>query len=87
MPKQVVCGCEKNSTCKLCGGKGSYSYEPGPHGWHPFPCPTCDGKGQMADEKNASVPCVTCHGHGKVDPAHPPSRGLLDLLWKTFFGA
>lgn len=87
MAKQIICGCEKYPKCKLCSGKGTYSYEPGPQGWHPFRCPTCEGGGQLVDETGAKSGCPTCRGQGKVDPANPPSKGLLDLLWKTFFGA
>ncbi len=82
MAQSVGCHCKGNPACKLCGGAGRYSYEPGPRGWMPFACPTCGGVGKVG-----GAPCVTCRAHGQVDPADPPSSGWVDVIRKAFFGA
>ena len=87
MPKMIRCPCEGNPKCKQCGGTGKYAYEPGPRGWLPISCPTCEGKKQVMDDSGKPMLCFTCHGQGSIDPANPPSKGLFDLLWKTLFGA
>lgn len=78
----VGCHCAGNAACKLCSGEGRYDYVPGPRGWMPFACPTCDGKG-----RTAAGPCPTCRGAGSVDPADPPTKGTFDVVWKALFGA
>ena len=90
MAKRLRCHCGGNSTCKLCGGSKVYTYEQGPLGWQPFRCPTCEGRGTVADSEPATgkARCPTCQGLGKVDPVHAPSAGgLLDYLFKFFMGA
>ena len=52
MPKQSRCRCGGNKACKLCQGNGKFTYEPGPHGWQPFTCPTCQGK-RLIDDATA----------------------------------
>lgn len=84
MPRMIRCWCEGSPECKLCGGRGRYPYEPGPMGYMPFPCPTCDGRGKLTDEP---APCPTCKRAGNVDPANPPVAGMWDILSKIFFGA
>ncbi|MBX9579812.1 MAG: hypothetical protein K2X87_05840 [Gemmataceae bacterium] len=87
MARKVGCHCGGRSECRLCNGTGSYEYQPGPRGWLPFRCPTCDGRGTLADPANGPEPCPTCRGTGTVDPADPPTRGMLDVIWKSLFGA
>lgn len=86
MPK-VKCHCQGKSICRLCNGTSYYNYQPGPRGWMPFRCPTCEGKRTQPDPDGQPEPCPTCRGTGSVDPADPPTRGLLDIVWKALFGA
>lgn len=86
MPK-VKCHCHRRSVCRLCNGSGYYQYQPGPRGWMPFRCPTCEGKRAIDDPEVGPEPCPTCRGTGQVDPADPPTRGMLDVVWKALFGA
>ncbi len=83
----VKCHCGGRSACRLCGGAGSYRYEPGPRGWMPFRCPTCEGRRTLDEPGVGPEPCPTCRGTGTVDPADPPARGMLDVIWKSLFGA
>jgi hypothetical protein len=89
MPHNVRCPCRGNPGCKLCGGSQFYAYEPGPRGWMPFLCPTCEGKGEVVVEGKPEK-CFTCIGAGSVDPAIPPrdrsTRGLIRDVWRIFFG-
>ena len=86
MPKRVRCHCGGDPECRLCRGTKVYDYTPGPRGWMPFNCPTCEGRGS-AERGGERKPCPTCVGAGKVDPANPPTGRGLDMLWKTLFGA
>ena len=72
MPKQIRCRCGGNKACKLCNGAGKYDYEPGPLGWQPFTCPTCQGQRSIDDPMAAGGKsrCFTCGGAGSVDPAN-----------------
>ena len=89
MAHQVLCPCRGNPDCKLCLGTKAYGYEPGPQGWMPFTCPTCEGKRELLVEGKLA-PCVTCHGSGTIDPATPPrdtsTRGFIRDIWRIFFG-
>ena len=87
MPKKIRCACGGQPACKLCGGAGKYDYDPGPRGYMPFKCPTCEGKKRLTDEDGASYPCITCQAQGYIDPANPPPAGMWDVLTKIFFGA
>ena len=87
MAQKVGCHCQKNPACKLCGGAGTYAYEPGPRGWMPFTCPTCGGKRTLTEPGDPPEPCPTCRGSGQVDPADPPSTGWASVIRKAFFGA
>lgn len=90
MAHSVRCNCLGNSACKLCHGTKFYLYEPGPRGWMPFRCPTCDRKRTVPNERGEEVPCFTCRQAGNVDPGYPPHPpgwlGALRVGWKTFFG-
>jgi hypothetical protein len=90
MPKSIRCWCRGNPACELCHGTGFYEYEPGPRGWMPFACPTCQGTGVVKSATGEDEPCFTCVGAGSVDPGFPPYapgwRGALRRGWKTFFG-
>jgi hypothetical protein len=85
--KRIRCHCGGKSFCKLCGGTGKYEYDPGPRGYMPFKCPTCDGERTLVEDDGTRFPCPTCKAEGIVDPAHPPPAGLLDVLTKILFGA
>ena len=85
--KRIRCHCGGKPFCKLCGGTGKYEYDPGPQGYMPFRCPTCDGQRTLADDDGTRFPCPTCKAEGTVDPAHPPPAGMLDVLTKILFGA
>lgn len=85
--KRIRCHCGGKSFCKLCGGAGRYDYDPGPLGYVPFRCPTCEGQRTLADDDGMRFPCPTCKGDGAVDPAHPPPAGMWDVLTKILFGA
>ena len=89
MPKRIRCSCGKWPGCELCHGVGTYEYEPGPLGWQPFTCPTCEGKKVVADAgaPEGKITCKTCTGKGSVDPANPPSTSIWDALCKIFMGA
>lgn len=82
MAKRIRCHCLGKPECRLCRGTKFYAYEPGPRGWMPFPCPTCDRTGKVGAET-----CFTCRGTGQVDPADPPTAGVLDVFWKMIMGA
>lgn len=84
MPRTIHCHCGGRPECRLCHGTDTYQYQPGPRGWMPFRCPTCEGTGRGAgvDDK-----CPTCRGEGNVDPADPPTRGWFDVVYKSLFGA
>jgi DnaJ-class molecular chaperone len=85
--KKIRCYCRGQPSCKLCQGAGKYDYDPGPKGYMPFRCPTCEGRRQLADDDGTQYACPTCKGMGMVDPAHPPPAGMVDVLMKIFFGA
>ena len=89
MAHQVRCPCGGNPACKLCAGTKFYEYQPGPRGWMPFTCPTCEGKREVTVEGKAEQ-CFTCHGAGIIDPANPPrdrsTRGFIRDVWRIFFG-
>jgi DnaJ-class molecular chaperone len=53
----------------------------------PFRCPTCAGKGATEEPGLDREKCPTCVGTGTVDPADPPMKGMLDVIWKAIFGA
>jgi hypothetical protein len=88
--QSVRCPCLGNPECKLCAGAEFYRYEPGPRGWMPFSCPTCQGTGSLPGENGTTRPCITCHGARNIDPARPPSapgtRGWLRNSWRFLFG-
>ena len=90
MARSVRCHCNGNPECKLCHGEKFYQYEPGPRGWMPFRCPTCEGKGVLSNGPGGEQSCFTCTGTGVVDPANPPYdpgwKGALRIGWKIFFG-
>ncbi len=90
MPTQVRCHCRGNAECKLCHGRKFYEYQPGPRGWMPFTCPTCEGMRVLSKGEAGERPCFTCNGAGSVDPANPPYApgvwGSLRIGWKIFFG-
>jgi hypothetical protein len=86
MPR-VKCQCEGRPSCRLCSGTKYYQYTPGPRGWMPFRCPTCAGKGATEEPGLDREKCPTCVGTGTVDPADPPMKGMLDVIWKAIFGA
>lgn len=89
MAHRVLCRCNGNPECKLCLGGKRYDYEPGPRGWMPFPCPTCEGRKRVPTNGTLG-PCFTCDGTGVVDPAKPPRdttpRGFLRDIWRIYFG-
>ncbi len=89
MPYSILCPCRGNPDCKLCGGSKFYQYEPGPRGWMPFVCPTCEGK-REATVEGQTQKCSTCEGAGIIDPANPPrdrtTRGFIRDVWRIFFG-
>ncbi len=89
MAEQVRCPCGGQPECQLCLGAGVYRYQPGPRGWMPFLCPTCQGRGRRSID-GASEPCFTCRGNGSIDPANPPRNptigGFLRDLWRMLFG-
>jgi hypothetical protein len=87
MAKKVGCHCAGNPHCKLCNGTKVYQYEPGPRGWMPFKCPNCEGTGSAEVPGKGLGKCTTCQGQGMVDPANPPSTGMMDVIWKSLFGA
>ena len=84
---KVRCHCGGRADCKLCRGTKFYTYEPGPRGWLPFKCPTCEGTGRLVEPGEEPEKCPTCRGHGTVDPADPPPHGIFDVIWKALFGA
>lgn len=89
MSHHIRCACQRNPDCKLCQGTGVYQYEPGPRGWMPFMCPTCEGTRETTVEGKAER-CFTCSGSGSVDPANPPrdksTRGFARDIWRIFMG-
>ncbi|MCS6866353.1 MAG: hypothetical protein RMJ56_15070 [Gemmataceae bacterium] len=89
MAEPVRCPCGGQPECELCLGAGVYRYQPGPRGWMPFLCPTCQGRGQWP-RNGHNEPCLTCRGSGHIDPAYPPRntsvRGFLRDMWRVFFG-
>jgi hypothetical protein len=87
MPKLIRCHCGGRPSCRLCRGTGKYEYDPGPRGYVPFRCPTCEGRRNLRDDDGTEFACPTCAGQGHVDPASPPPAGMLDVLTKIFFGA
>lgn len=87
MPKRIRCHCGGKPSCRLCEGTKFYLYEVGPKGYLPFRCPTCEGKGDRRDGNEPPEPCPTCRKTGTVDPADPPSGGMIDIIWKALFGA
>ena len=87
MSNKIGCHCAGNPSCKLCSGTKFYQYEPGPRGWMPFKCPTCSGTGWAEFPGKEREKCPTCRGNGSVDPADPPSSGMLNVIWKSLFGA
>lgn len=82
---RVKCHCGGRASCRLCGGTRFYPYQPGPRGWLPFACPTCDGAGYRTEFGLGPEACPTCRGEGAVDPADPP-LGLLVTIRKILFG-
>lgn len=87
MPKKIRCHCGGKASCRLCHGLGKYDYDPGPRGYVPFYCPNCEGKRVLSDDDGTQFKCPTCKGEGVIDPAHPPTAGMFDVLMKIFFGA
>lgn len=87
MAKRIRCHCKGDPACKLCRGTKFYEYEPGPRGWMPFPCPTCEATGKVPGEGGSTATCATCRGYKSVDPADPPVGGPLDVFWKIIMGA
>jgi DnaJ-class molecular chaperone len=87
MPKKIRCHCQGKPSCLLCKGTGKYDYDPGPRGYVPFQCPTCEGRRVLKDDDGTEYNCLTCKGQGAIDPAHPPPAGMADVLMKIFFGA
>jgi hypothetical protein len=87
MTKTINCPCGGRPSCRLCHGSKSYQYESGPRGYLPFKCPTCNGAGWIEEPGLDREKCFTCLGNGTVDPADPPSKGLVDIIWKALFGA
>ena len=85
MDKTLNCHCGGLPVCRLCHGTGHYEYRPGPMGWMPFDCPTCEGRKVSPDD--GSEPCPTCRGEGRVDPAAAPVKGSWNKLWKILMGA
>lgn len=85
MSQQIRCPCEGNPECRLCEGSGAYSYDPGPRGWMPFICPTCEGKGILEKSGEAPLECPTCHRSGNIDPANAP-MGIFAKVRKMFLG-
>ena len=85
MVKQLRCPCSGSPACKLCDGHGVYSYEPGPRGWMPFICPTCEGKGYLEKSGEPAQDCPTCHRARNIDPADIPV-GMIGKIRKMFFG-
>ena len=89
MSRQVRCPCLGHPDCKLCSGTKLYAYEPGPRGWMPFTCPTCEGTREVTVEGKPEQ-CFTCRGAGNIDSANPPrdrsTRGFLRDVWRIFFG-
>ena len=85
MANRIPCACMGVPECRLCQGRGVYSYQPGPRGWMPFPCPTCEGKGILEKEGEPARDCPTCHKEGKVDPANSP-MSIFTKVRKMFFG-
>lgn len=85
--KKIRCWCGGRPSCRLCHGAGKYEYDPGPQGYVPFRCPTCQGTRTVKEEDGTTEPCPTCKGQGAVDPAHPPPAGMFDVLVKILFGA
>ena len=89
MSRNVRCPCLGHPDCKLCLGSKVYAYEPGPRGWMPFTCPTCEGKREVTVAGKPER-CFTCVGLGTVDPANPPrdrsTRGFIRDVWRIFFG-
>lgn len=85
MVKQLRCPCSGNPLCKLCDGRGVYSYGPGPRGWMPFVCPTCEGKGILELAGKPAEDCPTCHGARNIDPADLPVS-FFGKIRKMFFG-
>lgn len=88
---RILCRCNGNPECKLCLGGKRYDYEPGPRGWMPFVCPTCEGKKELPGTNGEpATACFTCGGAGAIDPAKPPRdttpRGFLRDLWRIYFG-
>jgi DnaJ-class molecular chaperone len=69
----------------LCEGRGTYQYEPGPRGWMPFACPTCEGKGMLERPGEPAQECPTCHKEGNIDPANAP-MSIFAVVRKMFFG-
>ena len=90
MTESVRCPCQGHPECKLCGGTQYYRYEPGPRGWMPFPCPTCNGTGTLTAPGGETRPCITCHGARSIDPAKPPpaagTKGWIRNAWRFLFG-
>ena len=90
MAASVRCPCHGNPECELCHGAKFYEYQPGPRGWIPFRCPTCQGARVLTHVSGAEKPCFTCMGAGGIDPGNPPIApgwwGALRVGWKTFFG-
>jgi hypothetical protein len=90
MSKGLRCHCEGTPECQLCRGTGYYDYQPGPRGWIPFRCPTCEGEGRFESPAGERETCVTCLGAGTVDPAMPAFRGgvwgYLGYLCGIFLG-
>ena len=82
---RVRCHCGGRPSCRLCGGSRFYAYQPGPRGWLPFVCPTCEGVGRRDEPGLDPEPCPTCRGEGSIDPADPP-LSLLVTLRKALFG-
>lgn len=85
MARRLRCQCGGNRECKLCGGTGVYSYEPGPRGWMPFTCPTCAGTGSLKLPGEPAIDCPTCHKERFIDPANSP-MGMFAKIRKIFLG-
>ncbi len=85
MIHKLACPCGGKLQCLLCQGCGWYEYEPGPRGWMPFTCPTCQGNRILQHPGEPEEECPTCHRGAWIDPADSPVT-FLGKVRKMFFG-